>query len=143
MSKKKKSSYAAAGVYIDEMMSALTSVKRMVKKTNTKGVLSDIGSFGGLFAAPGKDMALVASAEGVGTKLNVAIMAKKHDTVGQDLINHCVNDILVQGARPLFFLDYLGTSKLKGKVFEDDKCAEGARQPPFRLGKPGNPCSLF
>lgn len=117
--KKKKSSYAAAGVDIDEMMSALTSVKKMVKKTNTKGVLSDIGSFGGLFASPGKEMALVASADGVGTKLTVAIMAKKHDTVGQDLVNHCINDILVQGARPLFFLDYLGTSKLTAKVFAD------------------------
>lgn len=117
--KKKKSSYAAAGVDIDEMMTALTAVKKMVKATKIKGVLNDIGSFGGLFASPGKEMALVASADGVGTKLNVAIMAKRHDTVGQDLVNHCVNDILVQGARPLFFLDYLGTSKLKAKVFED------------------------
>ena len=117
--KKKKSAYAKAGVDIDEMMSGLKAIKKMVRNTATKGVMSDIGSFGGLFSAPGKDCALVASADGVGTKLKVAAMAKRHDTVGQDLVNHCVNDILVQGARPLFFLDYLGTAKLKGSIFQD------------------------
>lgn len=116
---KKKSSYAKAGVDIDEMMSSLSAVKKMVKRTATRGVLSDIGSFGGLFASPGRDSVLVASTDGVGTKLKVAAMAGRHDTVGQDLVNHCVNDILVQGARPLFFLDYLGTAKLKGGVFQD------------------------
>jgi len=115
----KKSAYAEAGVDIDEMMSSLTSVKEMVKQTNTDGVLSSIGSFGGLFKSPGADSILVSSADGVGTKLKVAAMAGIHDTVGQDLINHCVNDILVQGAKPLFFLDYLGTAKLKGEVFQD------------------------
>ncbi len=117
--KKKKSSYAEAGVDIDEMMGSLTAVKKMVKKTATSDVLSDIGSFGGLFKSPGKENVLVASADGVGTKLKVAAMANRHHTIGQDLINHCVNDILVQGAKPLFFLDYLGAAKLEGKVFKD------------------------
>ena len=119
MPRKKKSAYAQAGVDIDEMMSSLAAVKRMVKSTTTRGVMSDIGSFGGLYASPGKDTVLVASTDGVGTKLKVAVMANRHDTVGQDLVNHCVNDILVQGARPLFFLDYLGTARLAGPVFKD------------------------
>ena len=119
MSKKKKSSYAAAGVDIDEMMSGLDAIKKMVKSTNTDSVLSSIGSFGGLFQSPGAGSTLVASADGVGTKLNVAVMADRHHTVGQDLINHCTNDILVQGAKPLFFLDYLGTAKLAGHVFKE------------------------
>jgi len=114
---KKKSAYAGAGVDIDEMMTALGAVKRMVKSTATKGVRSDIGSFGGLFSAPGKESLLVASTDGVGTKLKVAMMAGRHNTVGRDLVNHCVNDILVQGARPLFFLDYLGAAKLSADVF--------------------------
>jgi phosphoribosylformylglycinamidine cyclo-ligase len=116
---KKKSAYAQAGVDIDVMMNSLTRIKKDVKSTNTKGVVSEIGSFGGLFQSPGKEFLLVASADGVGTKLNVAHMAKNHRTVGQDLVNHCVNDILVQGATPLFFLDYLGTAALDPKVFED------------------------
>ena len=117
--KKKKSAYAKAGVDIDEMMGALSDVKRMVKRTASPAVLSDVGSFGGLFRSPGKDSILVASTDGVGTKLKVALMAEKHNTVGQDLVNHCVNDILVQGAIPLFFMDYVGTAKLKGPVFRD------------------------
>ena len=119
MAQKKKSSYADAGVDIDEMMTGLKAVKRMVGTTSVKGVLSDIGSFGGLFAAPGKDHVLVASTDGVGTKLKVALMAGRHDTVGQDLVNHCINDILVQGAHPLFFLDYLGTARLEAGIFRD------------------------
>lgn len=95
-------------------MAALAAVKKMVKSTATPGVLSDIGLFGGLFAAPGRDKVLVASTDGVGTKIKVAVMAGRHDTVGQDIVNHCVNDILVQGARPLFFMDYVGTSKIEG-----------------------------
>lgn len=114
-----KSAYAQAGVDIDVMMNSLQRIKRNVKSTNTKGVMSEIGTFGGLFQSPGKEFLLVASADGVGTKLKVAHMAGKHTTVGQDLVNHCVNDILVQGATPLFFLDYLGTAALSGKVFED------------------------
>jgi len=114
---KKKSAYSAAGVDIDEMMSGLDQIKAAVKSTATQGVRSDIGKFGGLFQSPGKDTLLVASTDGVGTKLKVAQMAKRHDTVGQCLVNHCANDILTQGARPLFFLDYLGTAKLKSATF--------------------------
>ena len=115
---KKKSAYAQAGVDIDIMMDSLKRIKKNVKSTNTPGVVSEIGSFGGLFKSPGKDFLLVASADGVGTKLKVAHMAGKHNTVGQCLINHCTNDILVQGATPLFFLDYLGAAALEPKVFE-------------------------
>lgn len=113
----KQSAYAAAGVDIDEMDRGLAKIKADVKSTKTPRVLSDIGRFGGLFASPGKDAILVASTDGVGTKLKVAHMAGIHDTVGEDLVNHCVNDILTQGATPLFFLDYLGTAKLDAKVF--------------------------
>ena len=119
MTKKKKSAYAEAGVDIDTMMSSLKRIGRKVKQTNTTGVVSELGSFGGLFKSPGKDHLLVSSVDGVGTKLKVAHLANRHDTVGQDLVNHCVNDILVQGAKPLFFLDYLGTAALKPAVFED------------------------
>lgn len=115
----KKSAYAQAGVDIDVMMNSLKQIKQDVKSTNTDGVVSEIGSFGGLFKSPGADTLLVASADGVGTKLKVAHMANKHRTVGQCLINHCTNDILVQGATPLFFLDYLGAAALEPKVFED------------------------
>lgn len=116
---KTTSAYAAAGVDIDAMMSSLGAVKRMVKGTATPGVRSNIGSFGGLFKAPAAGNLLVASTDGVGTKLNVAVMAGRHHTVGQCLVNHCTNDILVQGATPLFFLDYLGTAHLAGAVFQD------------------------
>lgn len=119
MSSQKKSAYAKAGVNIDVMMNSLKSITKNIKKTNTSGVVSEIGSFGGLFKSPGKDFLLVSSIDGVGTKLKIATMAKKHNTVGQDLVNHCVNDILVQGAKPLFFLDYLGTSSLNPKIFKD------------------------
>lgn len=115
----KTSAYAKAGVDIDEMMQGLSAIKRMVKSTNTPGVLSHIGSFGGLFKSPGADHVLVSSSDGVGTKLKVAEMAGRHNTVGQDLVNHCVDDILVQGAEPLFFLDYLGTSQLDAGSFRD------------------------
>ncbi len=116
---KKKSAYAQAGVDIDIMMNSLTRIKKNVKTTNTKGVVSEIGAFGGLFKSPGKDFLIVASADGVGTKLKVAHMAKKHDTIGQCLINHCTNDILVQGAKPLFFLDYLSMGKLNTDTAAD------------------------
>jgi phosphoribosylformylglycinamidine cyclo-ligase len=95
----------------------LSAIKKAVASTKTAGVLSDIGRFGGLFQSPGRDAILVASTDGVGTKLKVAHMAGRHGTVGQDLVNHCVNDILTQGATPLFFLDYLGTAKLDAAVF--------------------------
>ncbi len=116
---KKKSAYARAGVDIDEMADGLKSARRMIQSTENSNVLSKPGSFGGLFNSPGKDHALVVSTDGVGTKLKVAAMAGRHTTVGQDLVNHCVDDILVQGARPLFFVDYVGTSRLSGKVFKD------------------------
>ena len=115
----KKSAYAQAGVNIDVKMDAVGSIKQMVAATKTQNVLGGIGSFGGLFKVPaGKDRILVASTDGVGTKLKVAAMMNKHDTVGQDIVNHCVNDILVQGATPLFFMDYVGTAKVDPQVFK-------------------------
>ncbi len=107
--------YRSAGVDIDAQDEGLRRVKAIAKTTFTRGVLSEIGLFGGLFALdPGdpRGDVLVASADGVGTKLKVAQMAGRYDTVGQDLVNHCVNDILVQGARPLFFLDYFAAGRL-------------------------------
>ena len=106
--------YREAGVDIDAQDRALEQVKKMVRNTYTAGVLSDQGSFGGMFRLPGglDEPVLVASADGVGTKLKLAFMTGRHSTIGQDLVNHCVNDILVQGARPLFFLDYLATGRL-------------------------------
>ena len=114
-------SYKAAGVDIDAGNETVRRIKSIARATFTPGVLSEIGSFGGLFslAAGGwKDPVLVASADGVGTKLKVAFMAGVHDTIGRDLVNHCVNDILVQGATPLFFLDYFGTGRLSPDVVE-------------------------
>ncbi len=113
-----KSAYAAAGVDIDQKMAGIAAIKKMVKSTRTAGVLNEIGSFGGFFASPGKDKVLVASTDGVGTKLKIAAMAGRHDTVGQDIVNHCVNDILVQGAVPLFFMDYVGIARFEGWIFE-------------------------
>ena len=115
---KKKSAYASAGVDIDVKMGAVNSIKKMVADTKTQYVLGNIGAFGGLHKVPsGKGQILVASTDGVGTKLKVAAMCGRHDTVGQDIVNHCVNDILVQGAKPLFFMDYVGTSKVDPKTF--------------------------
>lgn len=109
---KKKSAYAVAGVDIDAKMNALARAKKKIKATMTKDCVGEWGSFGGLFKSPGRDTLLVSSADGVGTKLKVAVMTGRHDTVGQDIVNHCVNDILVQGAHPLFFLDYIGMSRI-------------------------------
>jgi len=111
--------YESAGVSIDAQDRALAEIKRLAGTTFTPGVLSEVGSFGGLFALEPDNPSgtvLVASADGVGTKLKVAQMAGAHDTVGQDLVNHCVNDILVQGAQPLFLLDYLATGRLEPGV---------------------------
>ncbi len=116
------SAYREAGVNIDAQDEALGQIKQMVRGTFTGGVLSDVGSFGGLFRpdlAGMKEPVLVASADGVGTKLAVARMAGDFTTVGGDLVNHCVNDILVQGAVPLFFLDYIGTGVLEPQSVVD------------------------
>jgi phosphoribosylformylglycinamidine cyclo-ligase len=111
--------YRSSGVDIDAGNEVVRRIKGLARATFTPGVLSDLGSFGGLFALdpanPGGDV-LVASADGVGTKLKVAFLAQTHDTIGEDLVNHCVNDILVQGAAPLFFLDYLATGRLSPEV---------------------------
>ena len=111
--------YRAAGVDIDAASRLVQRVRALARQTFTPGVLSDIGAFGGLFQPEWgrhRQPVLVASADGVGTKLKVAFLAARHDTVGVDLVNHCVNDVLVQGARPLFFLDYLATGRLAPDV---------------------------
>ncbi|MSO35519.1 MAG: phosphoribosylformylglycinamidine cyclo-ligase [Acidobacteria bacterium] len=113
--------YKSSGVDIDAGNETVRRIKRLAKSTFTPGVLSEIGSFGGLFKLDTSTMSepvLVSSADGVGTKLKVAFMANEHRTIGVDLVNHCVNDILVQGAVPLFFLDYLATGKLSPDVAE-------------------------
>jgi phosphoribosylformylglycinamidine cyclo-ligase len=113
--------YKASGVDIDAGNETVRRIRGLARSTFTSGVLSEIGSFGGLFRLqPGQyhDPVLAASADGVGTKLKVAFLAQRHDTIGHDLVNHCVNDILVQGAEPLFFLDYLATGRLSPAVAE-------------------------
>lgn len=113
--------YRSSGVDIDAGNEAVRRIRRLARGTFTSGVLSDIGSFGGLFRLdPSRwtDPVLVASADGVGTKLRIAFMTGEHRTIGVDLVNHCVNDILVQGATPLFFLDYLATGRLSPDVAE-------------------------
>ena len=112
-------SYSDAGVDIDAATRATDRIKELARRTFNERTLSEIGSFGGMFdgAFPGlKQPVLVASADGVGTKLKIAFATGVHNTVGRDLVNHCVNDILVQGARPLFFLDYIATGKLSPEV---------------------------
>ncbi len=111
--------YKQAGVDIAAGHEVVRRIRSLARGTFTPGVLSEIGSFGGLFrldSAGVTDPVLVASADGVGTKLRVAFMAGRHRTIGADLVNHCVNDILVQGAQPLFFLDYLATGRLDADV---------------------------
>jgi phosphoribosylformylglycinamidine cyclo-ligase len=112
--------YRESGVDIDAGNEAVRRIKLLARQTYTPGVLSGVGSFGGLVAPDPSvgDPVLVASADGVGTKLKVAFMTGVHETVGIDLVNHCVNDILVQGARPLFFLDYLATGRLAPATVE-------------------------
>jgi phosphoribosylformylglycinamidine cyclo-ligase len=118
-------SYADAGVDIDRANKTKQRIKYLAHKTFTKGVLSEIGGFGGLFSINRKylEPVLVSSVDGVGTKLKVAFEMKVHHTVGADLVNHCVNDIAVQGAAPMFFMDYLATGKLEPAVAE--KIVEG------------------
>jgi phosphoribosylformylglycinamidine cyclo-ligase len=113
--------YKASGVHIDAGHDVVRRIRHLARGTFTAGVLSEIGSFGGLFSLRSHafaDPVLVASADGVGTKLKLAFMTGRHSTIGEDLVNHCVNDILVQGARPLFFLDYLATGRLSPDVAE-------------------------
>lgn len=126
-------SYSDAGVSIDAANEAKERIKRLARSTFNARTLSEIGSFGGMFDAAFPDMrspTLVASADGVGTKLKVAFLTNTHDTIGLDLVNHCTNDILVQGARPLFFLDYIATGKLKPEIVASivEGLARGCRE---------------
>jgi phosphoribosylformylglycinamidine cyclo-ligase len=128
-----ESAYKSAGVDINAQEKGLERVKKLARATFTPGVLSEIGSFGGLFRpdlAGMSEPVLVASADGVGTKLTVARLAGQYETVGRDLVNHCVNDILVQGALPLFFLDYVGAGVLEPRRMVDlvRGVADGCRE---------------
>ncbi len=119
---KKKLTYRDSGVDISAGNEAKEKIKKLAKSTFNPHVLKGIGSFGGFFSLKGlkyKDPVFISSVDSVGTKLKVAFMMGKHDTVGQDIVNHCVNDILVHGARPLFFLDYIGTGKVRPAVIAD------------------------
>lgn len=111
-------SYRDAGVDLDAAERAKEGLRDLIARTRDDNTLSELGSFGGLYQVPAhaRHPVLVSSADGVGTKLKLAFMTDRHDTVGQDLVNHCVNDILVQGARPMFFLDYLATGVLDESV---------------------------
>ena len=114
--------YKEAGVDIEAADKAVDNIKGFVKKTFNSNVLTNLGSFGACYKFPKNDYEspiLVSSADGVGTKLKIAFLSKNHKTIGQCLINHCVNDILVMGAKPLFFLDYYATGKLENDVFEE------------------------
>jgi len=129
----KPATYADAGVDIDAANRATEKIKELARRTFNQRTLSDIGSFGGMFDGAFPKMrqpVLVASADGVGTKLKVAFDTGVHNTVGRDLVNHCVNDILVQGARPLFFLDYVATGKLLPEVIAGvvEGIANGCRE---------------
>ncbi|MBI3653836.1 MAG: phosphoribosylformylglycinamidine cyclo-ligase [Acidobacteria bacterium] len=125
--------YKDAGVDIDAANDAKERIKRLARSTFTANVMTEIGSFGGMFRADFtalKNPVLVSSADGVGTKLRVAFMTGVHNTVGYDLVGHCVNDILVQGARPLFFLDYIASGKLVPEIVEQiiEGLARGCRE---------------
>jgi phosphoribosylformylglycinamidine cyclo-ligase len=117
LSTRKPVRYRDAGVDIDEADRAVAAIKKLARQTFTPGVLTDIGSFGAMYRlAEFRRPVLVSSADGVGTKLKVAFLTGRHGTVGEDLVNHCVNDIAVQGAVPLFFLDYFAVGKLDADV---------------------------
>jgi phosphoribosylformylglycinamidine cyclo-ligase len=129
----KNSRYADAGVDIDAKAAALSRAKAAIRSTFTSGVLGDVGGFGGLFRpdlSAYREPVLVASTDGVGTKLKIAFETGRHDLCGADLVNHCVNDILVQGAKPLFFLDYVATGKLDPDVLQKviEGIARGCRE---------------
>src|SRR5438128_7494305 len=125
--------YKASGVDIDAGNETVRRIRSLARGPVRPGVLSDIGSFGGLFRLDRErfqEPVLVSSADGVGTKLRVPFLTGRHDTVGADLVNHCVNDILVQGAEPLFFLDYLAAGRLSPSVAEQivSGVARGCRE---------------
>jgi phosphoribosylformylglycinamidine cyclo-ligase len=118
----KQKAYAAAGVDIDLGNKVKATLPQLLASTHRREVLGKVGGFGGLFALDLKkyrEPILVSSVDGVGTKLKIAFLMDRHDTIGADLVNHCVNDIAVLGAEPLFFLDYLGTGKLEPHVFTE------------------------
>lgn len=118
----KQKAYAAAGVDIDLGNKVKSTLPALLASTHRREVLGKVGGFGGLFALDTKKFKqpiLVSSVDGVGTKLKIAFAMDRHDTIGEDLVNHCVNDIAVLGAEPLFFLDYLGTGKLEPHVFKE------------------------
>jgi phosphoribosylformylglycinamidine cyclo-ligase len=125
--------YSDAGVSIDAANLAVERIKQLARTTFNAQTLSEIGSFGGMFDGAFPKLrapVLVASADGVGTKLKIAFLADRHDTVGRDLVNHCTNDILVQGARPLFFLDYVATGRLDPQTITSvvEGVARGCRE---------------
>ena len=126
--------YGSAGVDLNASNAAKDRIKSLVESTFTPGVVGGFGGFGGMFRFPSglESPVLVSSADGVGTKVKVTIEANRHDTIGRDLVNHCVNDILVQGALPLFFLDYVAFGKLDPGVVE--AVVAGGRR-----GLPGEP----
>ena len=135
----KKKAYARAGVDIDLGNQVKATLPELLASTHRPEVLGAVGGFGGLFALnvrKTRNPVLVSSVDGVGTKLKIAFSTGRHDTIGEDLVNHCVNDIAVIGAEPLFFLDYLGTGKLKPEVFK--AIVEG-----FARGCRDNHCSLI
>lgn len=125
--------YKSAGVDIDAGIEAVKRIKKLVQGTYNQQVLGDLGSFGGLYSFPAAeyhDPVLVSSTDGVGTKLKIAYALNQYHTVGYDLVNHCVNDILVQGAKPLFFLDYIGTGSVNPATIESivSGLAQGCRE---------------
>ena len=137
MALKKQIGYKQAGVDIDEADRAVAFIRKHARGTFTPPVLTDIGSFGGGYLLAGwKRPVLVSSADGVGTKLKIAFLTGRHNTIGEDLVNHCVNDIAVQGAVPLFFLDYFAVGKLDAKVA--DQIIEGVAR-----GCRNNGCALI
>lgn len=134
---KEQTTYRDAGVNIDEADRAVSQIKRLAAKTLTSNVVTSIGSFGAGFSLKGwRDPVLVSSADGVGTKLKIAFATGRHDTIGEDLVNHCVNDIAVQGATPLFFLDYFAVGKL-----DADMCSQVVAG--IARGCKNNRCSLI